>query len=72
MIEAARPMVESYEALDVPDHTDLFKCSRCGNGLARAVLTPGSYLQVRCHHSIKGPDGKWKTCGMMNRIWPTR
>ena len=46
-------------------------CGMCGGRLARAYLTPGSWVEDRCHHSvIRG--GKRQTCGYVTRVAPTR
>lgn len=63
------PVVETPSE---PAHLEQMKCSRCGNGLALVHLTVGSVVQMRCHHSIKRPDGTRGTCGWVNRAWPSR
>jgi hypothetical protein len=48
------------------------KCSRCGGNLARVALVVGSVVEMRCHHSVRRPDGKRETCGYVTRAYPTR
>lgn len=55
-----------------PPYLDVMYCTRCKQGLGRVYLTIGSYVEQRCHHEIKGPDGKRRTCGMLNIMTPTR
>lgn len=52
-------------------HLEQMRCARCGGGLARVVLTVGSVVEMRCHHSIKR-DGRRETCGWVNTVRPTR
>lgn len=69
-----RPMVESSSGdRKRPDgDRETWSCSRCRNTIAQGVLVVGSYVQIRCHHSIRLPSGERKTCGFVNRFWPTR
>lgn len=67
----ARPMVERIEP-ERPPYLDVLRCARCGNALGRTYLTVGSWVVVRCHHSVKKPDGKRETCGYENTVRPTR
>jgi hypothetical protein len=60
------------QAPERPAHLDQMRCSRCGGGLARVFLTVGSYVEMRCHHQIRRPDGKRETCGWVNNVTPTR
>lgn len=55
-----------------PPYLDVMYCARCKQGLGRVYLTVGSYVEMRCHHEIRGADGKRKTCGWMNSVTPTR
>jgi hypothetical protein len=73
--QQARPIVtleERREQQERPAHLDQIRCARCGGGLLRAHLVVGSYVEQRCHHTIKKPDGKRETCGYVTRVWPTR
>ena len=55
-----------------PPWWDVVKCARCGNGLNRVYLTVGSWVEARCHHSIRLPNGKRETCGYINTVRPSR
>jgi hypothetical protein len=68
MIDAAPSQMVERE----PATTLVIRCARCGGALARVHLTVGSYVEQRCHHTIKGADGKRATCGWVTRVWPTR
>lgn len=49
-------------------------CGRCGNRLASFYLPEGSggWVEDRCHHSVRKPDGSRGTCGYVTRTGPTR
>lgn len=47
-------------------------CSRCKKPIGQGVLTVGSVVQLRCHHSMTRPDGKRETCGWLNTMAPSR
>jgi phage FluMu protein Com len=68
--QQARPMAEQQQAQ--PSETLVIRCGRCGGGLARVHLTVGSYIEQRCHHTIRNKGGKRETCGWVTKVWPTR
>lgn len=55
-----------------PPYLEVMRCARCGGGLSRVYLTVGSFVESRCHHDIKKPNGKRETCGWLNIVTPTR
>ena len=68
---APRTMVERIEP-ERPPYWEVPRCSRCGNPLGRIYLVVGSWVSLRCHHTIRRPDGTRGTCGYENTIRPTR
>jgi hypothetical protein len=63
---------EHRDQQDRPGELIQMKCARCGGGLARVFLLPGSYAEDKCHHIIQRPDGKREKCGWVTKAWPTR
>ena len=72
MIEALAPVAAMDTRNQPASRLDQMRCSRCGGGLARVHLTLGSVVEMRCHHSIRNPDGKRETCGWVNTVRPSR
>lgn len=70
MIDAPAVLAERRDPQ--PIRLEQMRCARCGNGLARVCLTVGSVVEMRCHHTIRKPDGKRETCGWVNTVRPTR
>lgn len=73
-VSPALPALPAMERIEPerPPYLEVLRCGRCGNALGRVYLTVGSWVEQRCHHTVRRPDGKRETCGWVNTVRPTR